>query len=163
MSVIRQLIAAASALALFATASAAGTMFRIEIGSTAALGMNKKFKDSPKKLVVAVRAVVCEDLATVRITGTAEGLVNGTRQSLPLTLTAVDPAAAVYAIAQQWPQEGTWVLHLKGSCSTPKADASTLVAVTRGTFLRDKSQVLREPATPKQIEDAVAALARTRS
>jgi hypothetical protein len=163
MSVIRQLVATASALALFATASAAGTMFRIEIGSTAALGMDKKVKDSPKKLVVAVRAVVCEDLATVRMTGTAEGLVNGTRQSLPLTLTAIDPAEAVYAIAQQWPQEGTWVLHLKGSCSTPKADASTLVAVTRGTFLRDKSQVLREPATPKQIEDAVAALARTRS
>jgi hypothetical protein len=106
---------------------------------------------------------VCEDLATVRITGTAEGLVSGKRQSLPITLTAIDPAEAVYAIAQQWPQEGAWVLHLKGSCSNPKADASTLVAVTRGTFLRDKSQVLRDPATQKQIEDAVATLARTRS
>jgi hypothetical protein len=163
MSVIRQLVAAASALALLATVSTAGTSFRIEIGSTAALGMDKKFKDSPKKLVVAVRAVVCDDLATVRITGTAEGLVNGRRQSLPITLMAIDPAEAVYAIAQQWPQEGAWVLHLKGSCSKPKADASTLVAVTRGTFLREQSQVLRDPATRKQIEDAVAAAARTRS
>ena len=163
MSVIRQLVAAASALALLATASAAGTSFRIEIGSTAALGMDKKFKNSPKKLVVAVRAVVCGDLATVKITGTAEGLVNGTRRSLPITLTAVDPAEAVYAIAQQWPQEGAWVLHLKGSCSTPKADASTLVAVARGTFIRDRSQVLRDPATKKQIEEAVAMLARSHS
>ena len=163
MSVIRLLIAAASTLALLATVAAAGTSFRIEIGSTAALGMDKKFKDSPKKLVVAVRAVVCEDLATVRITGTAEGLVNGKRQSLPLALTAVDPANAVYAIAQQWPTEGAWVLHLKGSCSNPKAHASTLVAVSRGTFLRDQSQVLRDPATQKQVEDAVATLARARS
>ena len=163
MSHVRTLIAAASAAALLATTSAAGTMFRIEIGSTAALGMNKKFKDGPRKLVVAVRAVVCEDLATVRITGTAEGLVNGKRQSLPITLTAIDPAEAVYAIAQQWPPEGAWVLHLKGSCSNPKAAASTLVAVSRGTFLRDKSQVLRDPATQQQIEDAVATLARARS
>ena len=163
MPVIRQLIVAVSALALLAAAATAGASFRIEIGSTAALGMDTKFKNSPKKLVVAVRAVGCEDLAAVRITGTAEGLVNGKRQSLPIMLTAIDPAQAVYAITQQWPQEGTWVLHLKGSCSNPKGDASTLVAVTRGTFLRDKSQVLRDPATQKQIEGALATLARTRS
>jgi hypothetical protein len=125
--------------------------------------MDKKFKDSPKKAVVAVRAVMCDDLATVRITGTAEGLVNGKRQSLPLTLTAIDPAEAVFAIAQQWPQEGAWVLHLKGSCPTPKATASTLVAVGRGTFNREKSRVLREPATSKQVDDALAMLANSRS
>lgn len=160
MSVTRPIFAATAALTLLVTAAAAGTMFRIEIGSTAALGMDKKFKDSPKKLVVAVRAVVCEDLANVKISGTAEGLVNGKRESLPLTLTVVDPAEAVYAIGQQWPRDGAWVLHLKGSCSSPKAKASTLVAVTNGTFLREKSTVLREPATKKQVEAAVAALVR---
>ena len=75
----------------------------------------------------------------------------------------IDRAEAVYAIAQQWPQDGSWVLHLKGSCSNPKAEASTLVAVNRGTFVREKSEVLREPATKKQVEDAVTALARSQS
>ena len=163
MSLIKQLIAASAALALLATAATAGSSFRLEIGSTAALGMDKKFKDGPKKLVVAVRAVVCADLAHVKVSGTAEGVVNGKRETLPLTLTVIDPDEAVYAIGQQWPQEGAWVLHLKGSCANPKADASTLVAVSKGTFLREKSVVLREPATKKQVEDAVASLARSQS
>lgn len=165
MSLIKQLIAASAAFALLATAATAGTMFRLEIGSTTALGMDKKFKDikDGKKFVLAVRAVVCEDLANVKVSGTAEGLVNGKRESLPITLTVIDPAEAVYAVGQQWPQDGSWVLHLKGTCSTPKAEASTLVAVSRGTFIRERSVVLREPATKKQVEDAVAALARSQS
>ena len=95
-------------------------------------------------------------------TGTT-GLVAGKRQSVPITLTAVEPAQAVYAIQQQWPEAGAWMLHLKGSCSSPKAEASTLVAVSKGTFIREKSEVLREPATKKQVDDAVAALARSQA
>ena len=78
-------------------------------------------------------------------------------------MTAVKPTEGVYAIHQQWPEEGAWVLHLKGACANPKAEASTLVAVSKGTFIREKSEVLREPATKKQIEDAVTALARSQS
>ena len=164
MSLTRLLAAGTAALVFVAASAFAGTMFRIEVGSAVALGVNKYFKkNDPKKVVVAVRAVVCENLATVRITGTAEGLVSGKRQSVPITLTAIDPAEAIYAVQQQWPEAGAWVLHLKGSCSSPKAEASTLVAVSKGTFIRQKSEVLREPATPKQVDDAVSALARSQS
>ena len=163
MSFMKSITGATTAAVLLTTVAAGGTMFRLEIGSTAALGMDKKFKDGPKKVVVAVRAVVCEDLANVKISGTAEGIVNGKRESLPLTLLTIDRAEAVYAVGQQWPQDGTWLLHLKGSCGSPKADASTLVAVTNGTFVRDKSTILVEPATRKQIDDALASLSRPRS
>ena len=163
MSLIRLLAAGTAAAAVVAASASAGTLFRVEIGSPVALGVNKYFKKTDKKVVLAVRAVVCEDLANVRITGTAEGLIAGTRQSLPITLTAVEPAEAVYAIQQQWPDDGAWVLHLKGSCGNPKAEASTLVAVSKGTFIRDKSDVRREPATKKKVDDAVAALARSQS
>src|SRR5688572_22713588 len=163
MSVTRLLAAGTAAVVFVAASAYAGTMFRVEIGSPVALGVNKYFKKNDKKVVLAVRAVVCDDLAHVRITGTAEGLVAGQRRSLPITLAAVEPAEAVYAIQQQWPEEGAWVLHLKGSCANPRAEASTLVAVSKGTFIREKSEVLREPATKKQIDDAVAALARSQS
>jgi hypothetical protein len=162
MSLVKPLAAAATAVALLAASATAGTMFRVEFGSTAALGMDKKIKDFPKKLVVAVRAVVCEDLANVKISATAEGLVNGKRESLPLTLTVIDRAEAVYAIGHQWP-EGSWVLHLKGSCPSPKAESSTLVAVTKGTFIREKSTVMTEPATKRQIDDAVTRFSRSQS
>lgn len=164
MSLVRLLAAGTVAVALITASVSAGTMFRIEIGSSVALGVSKYFKkNDPKKTVLAVRAVVCDDLANVRVTGTAEGLVAGRRQSIPITLTAVEPAQAVYAVQRQWPEAGAWVLHLKGSCASPKAEASTLVAVTKGTFIREKSEVLREPATKKQVDDAVSALARSQS
>lgn len=161
---LKRCLVAAVATALLATAAEAGTMFRLEIGSAAALGTDTKFKDkNAKKIVVAVRAVVCQDLHRVTITGTAEGLVNGTRHTLPITLTVIDQAKAVYAVAQQWPQDGAWVLHLKGSCAAPKAEASTLVPVHKGTFIRETTQVLREPATRKQVDDLVAAHSRSLS
>ena len=159
-----RLIAAVVAFTVAAVAAHAGTMFRLEIGSSAALGTDKRFKDkNTKKIVLAVRAVVCQDLPNVKITGTAEGLVNGKRKTLPITLTVIDRAEAVYAIQQQWPQDGAWVLHLEGSCANPKAEASTLVPVSKGTFIREKTQVLREPATRAQVEASVSALARSQS
>ena len=166
MSFTRTVSAAIAAITLVAAVAGAGTMFRLEIGPPIAAGISKSKdlkKTDGKKAVLAVRALVCDDLAHVQISGTAEGLVNGARQSRPLALTEVDKGEAIYFVAQQWPDEGAWVLHLKGSCPNPKAEASTLVAVSKGAFIRQKSEVLREPATKKQVEDAVKALARSQS
>lgn len=167
MSLFRTVTAAAAVSALVAAGAAhAGTSFRLEIGPPLAAGLAKSKdlkKTDGKKAVLAVRALVCDDLASVQISGTIEGLVNGTRRTLPLAVTEVDKAEAIYFVMQQWPDEGAWVLHLKGTCSKPKAEASTLVAVSKGTFIREKSEVLREPATKKQIEDAVRAINRTQS
>jgi hypothetical protein len=140
-------------------------MFRLEIGPPVAAGFakNKDLKKFDKKVVLAVRAVVCEDLSRVQITGTAEGLVNGNRRSVPLTLAEVDKAEAVYAVQYEWPDTGAWVLHLRASCARPRAEASTIVPMNRGAFIREKTQVLTEAATKKQIEDAVNALGRTQS
>jgi hypothetical protein len=161
---LKSLAVATAAVALLATAAAAGTMFRLEVGPPVAAGTAMKvLKNAKGKTVLAVRALVCSDLASVQITGTAEGIRNGARQSVPLDLLEVDKAEAIYAIQYQWPDEGSWVLHLKGTCSNPKAEASTLVPMNKMAFLRDKTQVLRDPATKKQVEDAVVALARSQS
>jgi hypothetical protein len=166
MFFVRSIKVVAGLAVVGAVTAHAGTSFRLEIGPPIAAGVAKTKdlrKNDAKKIVFAVRAVVCADLENVQIAGTAEGLVNGVRQSRPVALSAVDRAEGVYAVYQQWPDEGAWVLHLKGSCSKPRAEASTLVAVNKGTFIREKSEVLREPATKKQVEIAVAALARSQS
>lgn len=166
MSMNKPLALTAGALALVAlvTAANAGTSFRLEVGPPVAAGTATKIvKNAKGKTVLAVRALVCDDLASVQITGTAEGIRNGARQSVPLDLLEVNKAEAIYAVQYQWPDEGSWVLHLKGSCSNPKAEASTLVPMNKMAFLRDRTQVLREPATKKQVEDAVVALARSQS
>ena len=164
MSLSRSLVAAAAAVALAATAAMAGTMFRLEVGPPIAAGTaTKVLKNAKGKTVLAVRALVCNDLANVQITGTAEGIRNGARQSVPLDLLEVDKAEAIYAIQYQWPDDGSWVLHLRGSCSNPKAEASTLVPMSKGSFIREKTEVFGGPATKKQIEDTLAALARSQS
>ena len=67
----------------------------------------------------------------------------------------------VYAVSQQWPVPGYWVLHLMGECPSPKAMASTIVPMQKNSFIRAKTQVLREPATTAQVEAALADLVRT--
>ena len=139
--------------------AAAGTSFRLEIGPPVAAGDgNNKFKSA----VLAVRPLLCDDPSTVVLTGTAEGLVNGERQSMPIRFNAL-ANPGVYVVLQQWPAQGTWVLHLAGTCPSPKAQASTIVPLNKTTFIREKTQVLREPATKKQIETALSDLARSQS
>jgi hypothetical protein len=167
MSVNKSLAAAAGLVALLVAAQAiAGTMFRLEIGPAVAAGIEKsKFlkKDQVKKIALLVRPRVCDSMATVQITGRAEGLVNGMRQSVPLNLLTIDPEEGIYAVQQEWPNDGQWVLQLNGTCASPKASASTLVPMNKGTFIREKTEVLREPATKKQLEAALSALARSQS
>ena len=143
---------------LMAAQAAAGTSFRLEIGPAVADTSAGKVKNA----VLLVRPLLCGDPASVRITATAEGIVNGARQSVPLKLVAL-PTPGVHAVQRQWP-DGQWVIHLSGTCPQPKAGASTIVPLTgTGTdtrFSRPKTQVLREPATKAQVEAALAEVAR---
>lgn len=165
MSIIRALVAVSGTVALLtAVPAGAGLMFRLEIGPPVAAGTGAKvLKEGKGKTVLAVRALVCDDLSGVHITGTAEGIRSGSRESIPLDVVEIDKASAIYAVQYQWPTNGSWILHLKGSCSKPKAEASTLVPMNKGGFIREKTEVLVQPATKKQIEDAVKELARTQS
>src|SRR5262245_22621663 len=116
----------------------AGARFRLEIGPPIAAGtgtaVTKQFKNS---IVLVVRPRVCDAPASVQITGRAEGLVNGARQSLPLELIPVSPADGIYAVQRQWPENGHWVLQLNGTCPSPKASASTLVPMNGSSFIRE--------------------------
>lgn len=161
----KRLATVAVVIAVAGVSAHAGTLFRLEIGPPVAAGFEKvkDLKTVGKKAVLAVRAVVCDDLPGVQITGTAEGLVNGVRQSVSLKLIEVDRAEAIYLLTYQWPEAGSWVLHLKGSCSKPKAEAATLVPMKGITAVREKAEVLREPATKKQVDAALSALARPQS
>lgn len=64
-----------------------------------------------------------ERVAASRVTGKAEGLVNGERRSIPLELTATS-RPGVHALAKQWPDEGVWVLVIS---TVGRSEASALV------------------------------------
>ena len=66
-----------------------------------------------KDAALIVRTFGCHQPADASVTVTAEGILDGRRQSLPVELKA--DAKGVYGIRQQWPAEGKWVLVLTGT------------------------------------------------
>jgi hypothetical protein len=63
--------------------------------------------------VFTVRAVGCHDPASANVTATAIGIVNGQKKTLPIELTKLS-TPGMYAVSQQWPKEGKWVIQLVG-------------------------------------------------
>jgi hypothetical protein len=68
--------------------------------------------DQTKDAVLVARTYGCHQPADSNISASAEGLVGGKRQSIPLDLRSI--GSGVYAIKQQWPSEGTWFLTITG-------------------------------------------------
>jgi len=71
--------------------------------------------DNPqtKDVVLLVRPYGCHQPEDALISATAEGFVKGRRQTIKLQ---IHPASkGVYAIKQQWPAEGVWLVAVRGS------------------------------------------------
>ena len=63
--------------------------------------------------VITIKAVGCHDPTAAKVTATAVGVVNGERRTIPLELKPLGEPGA-YALSQQWPKEGKWVIQLVG-------------------------------------------------
>jgi hypothetical protein len=93
---------AAVLIAVVATAYAGGFFLTIHAPSPT---------DGVQDAVLTVEAQGCSDYSHAAITGRAEGLVAGKRQSLPVTLAPANKPG-MYTVRQQWPADGKWVLVL---------------------------------------------------
>jgi hypothetical protein len=63
--------------------------------------------------VVVIKATGCHDPASAKVTANAIGIVNGQRRTIPLEVKALS-GAGEFALAQQWPKEGKWVIQVVG-------------------------------------------------
>jgi hypothetical protein len=63
--------------------------------------------------VVVIKAAGCHDPAKAQVTATAVGMVNGQRRTIPLEVKSLS-GPGEFALAQQWPKEGKWVIQLVG-------------------------------------------------
>jgi hypothetical protein len=66
-----------------------------------------------KEAVLVLRTFGCYQPTDAALSGTAEGFVNGRRQSIALELSPT--SKGVVRVKQQWPSEGAWVLAITGS------------------------------------------------
>ena len=143
-------------LVLAASSILSAADFSLTIGSPVAAGTVSKVKGS----VFAVRLEQCEDAANSQISGTAEGIVDGARKSVPLQLTATN-SPTVFVVPDTWsaaagPQEGAWVVTLKATCA--KAKAGAIVPIGRAGFIRNSSRFFPRFATPAEVEASLKTL-----
>ena len=136
-------VSAAAALAL-----AEG--FTFNIGSPVA---SQEFQ--MKTAAFVFRTEGCAEPGKAQISGTAEGLVKGARRSVVLRI-AAGSKPGLYAVFQNWPAEGDWVVNLKGACAS--ASAGAVVPIGPKGFIRESSKFFQRPATDAEIETALKAL-----
>ena len=134
--------------ALVASALADG--FSFGIGSPVA---SQDFRTKTSAFVFRTQG--CADPAKPRIEGSAEGLVNGMRQSVVLKVTALT-RPGVYAVEQNWPMEGAWVVNLRGTCAN--ANAGAIVPIGPQGFLRESSKFFQRSASPAEIDASLKVL-----
>jgi hypothetical protein len=130
---------------------ALGEGFTFRIGNPVA-SQDFQFKSA----AFAFRTEGCADPGKAKITATAEGLVKGERRSIDLK---VFPASrpGVFAVMQEWPADGNWLVALKGTCGGDNAGA--IVPFNRQGFIRESSKFFSRPAKGSEIEASLKALA----
>jgi hypothetical protein len=144
--------------------SAFGADFMLAIGNPAAASIPLT-KSTPgggpvptkvsKDALFAVRSEGCADPAKVRITGTAEGLVDGLRQSSALRVLP-GSIPGVYIVSREGPPQGVWVVRMAGVCEGAKAGA--LVPVVQGGFQRESAKFYPRSITDAELEAALRTL-----
>ena len=108
-----------------------------------------------KSATFVFRTQGCAEPAKAQISGTAEGLVKGARRSVTLKVAAA-AKPGVYAVFQNWPAEGDWVVNLKGTCAD--AIAGAVIPIGPKGFIRERSKFFPRPATDAEVEASLKAL-----
>lgn len=135
--------------------------FTLQVGSPVAVvpqpGVVLEKKVS-KDTVFVVRPLGCPDPASVRMAVTAEGVLDGRRESVRLPLASLQ-ATGVHAISKTWPDGGVWVLSVTGTCAGRTAGAIVTLG-PRDVYRRDGVELVAHHPTSEEIEHALRRSAR---
>ncbi len=93
------------ALAALAAPLFAGALL-LEIGNPSA---NPEAQS--KHAVLVARITACHSPEKTTVTATAEGIVDGTRRTIPLNVIPLSTAAS-FAVTRQWPEQGSWAVKM---------------------------------------------------
>jgi len=108
-----------------------------------------------KSAAFVFRTERCADPAKSQISASAEGIVQAKRRSVPLKVASLQKPG-VYAVFQNWGNEGRWVVVLKGVCAGETAAA--IVPLGRKGFLRESAKFFPRPATDAEVDASLKSL-----
>lgn len=139
---IRMTTPAAAILALAGQLLAGG--FFLQLGNPEANPEARKLNAA-----ILVKAAGCHDPAGANLTATAIGTVNGVRREIALKVDKLSEPGA-FAITQQWPKEGKWVIQLVAK--NPQQFTNTLVVAGPSGVERTKAKYDMHPFTPADVD-----------
>ena len=95
------------------------------------------------------------------LTGTAEGIVNGGRRTVPLRFDATS-RAGVFALQRQWPTEGAWMLRiaLRSTTLLVRLDRDGNVAAARVPMRQTPGGTVPRAVAAREIDSTLAEAAR---
>ena len=139
---IGMLTPAAIALALAGQLFAGG--FFLQLGNPEANPEARKMNAA-----LVVKAAGCHDPAGANLTATAIGTVNGEHREIPLKVEKLSEPGT-FAITQQWPKEGKWVIQLVAR--NPQQFTNTLVVAGPQGVERYKARFDMHPFTAADVD-----------
>ncbi|QQS36077.1 MAG: hypothetical protein IPM56_17850 [Ignavibacteriales bacterium] len=103
-------------LSLFIYTSAFAGGFHISVKKSN--GENSAYA---KNVMLVVQPFGCHQPTDAEVSGTAEGIVNGTRKTIDLKFVRNDKGEST--LTKQWPDEGVWVIAINASYNNAKSSA----------------------------------------
>jgi hypothetical protein len=137
-------ITAPAALLALAGTLFAGGLLTLQLGNPEASPEARKLN-----AVLTVKSAGCVDPSTTKISATAIGNVNGEERKIPLKLEALS-TPGMFALTQQWPKEGRWVIRLEATNGS--LFATSLVSAGPDGVDRFHEKAARQPFEEADIE-----------
>lgn len=105
--------------------------------------------------------LVSGNVRVADLSGTAEGLVNGARRSMPLRFDTTSNTD-VFALRRQWPAEGTWILRiaLRETTALVSIDAQGNVASVRVPTESSRGMPLPRAVSRQEVDSTLMAASR---
>jgi hypothetical protein len=85
--------------------------------------------------VLIAQTLACHFPTKSSITATAEGVVNGVRQTIPLKMIALSTPGA-FALTRQWPEQGTWAIKIVATNPDDANYATAIVVPARNNAVQ---------------------------
>jgi hypothetical protein len=105
-----------------------------------------------KKAIVAAHISACHSPEKTVVTATAEGIVNGKRESIPLKVIPLSEPGA-FAVAREWPREGAWTVKMVATNPEYKDYATSIVVPIGGNAAnRATAKVFYHAATADEVD-----------
>ncbi|MBV9761620.1 MAG: hypothetical protein JO340_13750 [Acidobacteriaceae bacterium] len=112
-----------------------------------------------RNAALVVRGYACAEAEKTKVSGTAEGIVDGARESIPLKLIPIS-GQGMYAVTQQWPSKGKWVLTF--TMTNPRfGEQSAMLKVGGGAVNWTEITRLSRAPTNAEVEAALQERAET--